>query len=197
MERLTARRLLVSSSGLRPPPRGRGFHPRAGVHRLPPEYLIQEEADFLLDQILPPGHPTFPTGTMARRRTRGNAAERGLDAPRGGSPLPPAREVARKRGCSKSATHLAVLLVLAAFCAGFVDSIAGGGGLISVPALLLAGASPVEALATNKLQGTFGAATATLTYARAGQVRPQDQLGMAAISALAGAGGALVAHLIR
>ena len=92
--------------------------------------------------------------------------------------------------------HLVLLLVLAAFCAGFIDSIAGGGGLISVPALLLAGASPVEALATNKLQGTFGSATATLAYARAGQVRPQDQLGMAAISALAGAAGAMVAHLI-
>jgi uncharacterized protein len=93
-------------------------------------------------------------------------------------------------------TDLALLLILAAFCAGFVDSIAGGGGLISVPALLLAGASPVEALATNKLQGTFGAGTAMLSYARAGQVRPQEQLGMAAISALAGAGGAMVAHLI-
>jgi uncharacterized protein len=94
------------------------------------------------------------------------------------------------------AADIAFLLILAAFCAGFVDSIAGGGGLISVPALLLAGASPVEALATNKLQGTFGAGTAMLAYARAGQVRPQEQLGMAAISALAGAGGALVAHLI-
>ncbi|MFO1202323.1 MAG: TSUP family transporter [Tabrizicola sp.] len=94
------------------------------------------------------------------------------------------------------ATHLALGLVLVAFCAGFIDSIAGGGGLLSVPALLLAGASPVEALATNKLQGTFGAGTAMLTYARAGHVRPRDQLGMAAISAVAGAGGALVAHLI-
>jgi uncharacterized membrane protein YfcA len=94
------------------------------------------------------------------------------------------------------ATHLALLLILAAFFAGFIDSIAGGGGLISVPALLLAGASPVEALATNKLQGTFGAGTAMLTYARAGHVRPQDQLGMAAISAAFGALGALVAHLI-
>jgi len=94
------------------------------------------------------------------------------------------------------ATHIALLLILAAFCAGFIDSIAGGGGLLSVPALLLAGASPVEALATNKLQGTFGAGTAMLTYARAGQVRLQDQLAMAAISALAGAGGAMVAHLI-
>lgn len=94
------------------------------------------------------------------------------------------------------ATHIALFLILAAFCAGFIDSIAGGGALISFPALLLAGASPVEALATNKLQGTFGAGTAMLTYARAGQVRPQEQLGMAGISAAAGAAGALVAHLI-
>jgi uncharacterized protein len=94
------------------------------------------------------------------------------------------------------AADLALLLVFAAFCAGFIDSIAGGGGLIAVPALLLAGASPVETLATNKLQGTFGAATSTLTYARAGHVRPLDQLGMAAISACAGAAGATVAHLI-
>jgi uncharacterized protein len=94
------------------------------------------------------------------------------------------------------ATDLAMLLILAAFVAGFIDSIAGGGALITVPALLLAGASPVEVLATNKLQGSFGAGSALLAYARAGHVRPQDQLGMAAISALAGAGGALVAHLI-
>jgi uncharacterized membrane protein YfcA len=94
------------------------------------------------------------------------------------------------------ATNLALLLVLAAFLAGFVDSIAGGGGLISVPALLLCGASPIEALATNKLQGTFGAGTAALTYARAGQVNLKDQAGMALISALAGAAGATVAHLI-
>jgi uncharacterized membrane protein YfcA len=94
------------------------------------------------------------------------------------------------------ATHLALILILAAFLAGVVDSIAGGGGLMTVPVLLLAGASPVEALATNKLQGTFGAGTAMLAYAKAGHVRPQDQLGMAAIAGLAGAGGALVAHLI-
>lgn len=94
------------------------------------------------------------------------------------------------------ATHLTLLLVCAAFVAGFVDAIAGGGGLISVPALLLAGASPIEALATNKLQGSFGAGTAALAYARAGHVRPLEQLGMAAVSAAGGALGALVAHLM-
>jgi uncharacterized membrane protein YfcA len=94
------------------------------------------------------------------------------------------------------ATDLALLLILAALLAGFVDAIAGGGGLITVPALLLAGASPVEALATNKLQGTFGSATATLAYARAGHVRLRDQAGMAVISGIGGGLGALAAHLI-
>ena len=89
--------------------------------------------------------------------------------------------------------HLALLLILAAFVAGFVDAIAGGGGLIAMPMLLIAGASPLEALATNKLQGAFGAGTATLAYARAGHVRLRDHLGMAAVSAVAAAGGALVA----
>lgn len=90
-------------------------------------------------------------------------------------------------------THLALLLILAAFFAGFVDSIAGGGGLIAMPMLLIAGASPLEALATNKLQGAFGAGTATVAYARAGHVRLREQLGMAVVSAFAAAGGALVA----
>ena len=91
------------------------------------------------------------------------------------------------------ATHIALLLILAAFVAGFVDAIAGGGGLIAVPMLLIAGASPLETLATNKLQGAFGAGTATLTYALAGHVRLKDQLGMALISACAAAAGALLA----
>ncbi|MEO1746824.1 MAG: TSUP family transporter, partial [Pseudomonadota bacterium] len=47
------------------------------------------------------------------------------------------------------ATSLLAVLAIAAFLAGFVDSIAGGGGLITVPALVLAGLSPVEALGTN------------------------------------------------
>ncbi len=58
---------------------------------------------------------------------------------------------------------LAAMLIGAAFVAGFVDSIAGGGGLITLPALLLAGASPVQALSTNKIQGAFGAASAALS----------------------------------
>jgi uncharacterized membrane protein YfcA len=53
--------------------------------------------------------------------------------------------------------HVLVLLVLAAFAAGAVDAIAGGGGLMTVPALLAAGLPPHIALATNKGQACFGA----------------------------------------
>lgn len=91
---------------------------------------------------------------------------------------------------------LAALLVAAAFAAGFVDSIAGGGGLITLPALMLAGASPLQALSTNKVQGVFGAATAALAYARGGHVNPRVQLGSAAIAFGASClGAALVSHL--
>ncbi|MDO5611911.1 MAG: TSUP family transporter [Paracoccus sp. (in: a-proteobacteria)] len=91
---------------------------------------------------------------------------------------------------------LAVMLILAAFAAGFVDSIAGGGGLITVPALLLAGVPPAQALATNKVQGAFGAATAAASYARAGLVDLRTQGGSALIAGAAGAlGAALVSWL--
>jgi hypothetical protein len=62
------------------------------------------------------------------------------------------------------------LLCLAAFAAGFVDSIAGGGGLITVPALLGLGLPAPLALGTNKLQATFGSGSAAWHYARAGMV---------------------------
>jgi uncharacterized membrane protein YfcA len=68
-----------------------------------------------------------------------------------------------------SLTHL-VLLALAAFAAGTVDAIAGGGGLITVPALLAAGLPPQLALGTNKGQSVFGSAAALLRFARAGLV---------------------------
>ncbi|EXJ11501.1 hypothetical protein D791_01633 [Nitrincola nitratireducens] len=64
-----------------------------------------------------------------------------------------------------------MLLGLAGFAAGFVDSIAGGGGLISIPALLATGMPPTMALATNKLQSSFGAFTATLFFWRKGLIK--------------------------
>ena len=78
--------------------------------------------------------------------------------------------------------ELVAMLILAAFVAGVVDAIAGGGGLITVPALLLAGAPPLQALSTNKVQGTFGAATSALSYAASGRVDLRKQLPAAAVS---------------
>jgi uncharacterized membrane protein YfcA len=60
------------------------------------------------------------------------------------------------------------ILFATAFAAGFVDSIAGGGGLITVPVLLSLGLSPQQALGTNKLQATFGSGSAAFHYSRAG-----------------------------
>jgi len=61
-------------------------------------------------------------------------------------------------------------LGLAGLLAGFVDAIAGGGGLIGVPALLAAGLPPVMALGTNKVQSVIGTAAAATTYWRGGYV---------------------------
>jgi uncharacterized protein len=68
--------------------------------------------------------------------------------------------------------HLNLLAALGAGAgiAGFVDTLAGGGGLITVPLLLLTGLSPLQVLATNKLQGSFGTLSATTTLLRKGQI---------------------------
>lgn len=89
--------------------------------------------------------------------------------------------------------NLLTMLIGAAFIAGFIDAIAGGGGLITLPALLLAGASPIEALSTNKVQGSFGAATAAVSYAKAGQVDLKSQRVPALIALVAGLFGAVLA----
>ena len=69
-----------------------------------------------------------------------------------------------------------LLLFAVGVFAGFVDSIAGGGGLIALPALLAAGIPPHQALATNKLQGSFGTFSSTLNYARLGLASPRSMV---------------------
>lgn len=70
--------------------------------------------------------------------------------------------------------HLDVITLLllagSALLAGFVDAIAGGGGLITLPVLLAAGLPPANALATNKLQSSFGSFSATWYFARRGYI---------------------------
>ncbi|KQA27529.1 membrane protein [Vibrio metoecus] len=59
-----------------------------------------------------------------------------------------------------------MVLALVAFIAGFIDAVAGGGGMLTVPALLSLGLPPHLALGTNKLAATFASSTAAWTYYR-------------------------------
>ncbi|EXJ15112.1 TSUP family transporter [Imhoffiella purpurea] len=92
--------------------------------------------------------------------------------------------------------ELASWLFAAALAAGFIDAIAGGGGLLAIPALLWAGLSPVEALATNKAQAVFGSGMATLHFVRQGYVEPRGmKLAIAATFVGAAAGTLLVQQI--
>lgn len=65
---------------------------------------------------------------------------------------------------------LLLFIMAGGFLAGFVDSIAGGGGLISLPVLLAAGLPPHLAIGTNKFSATFGAVMSAWQFWRAGKV---------------------------
>lgn len=90
------------------------------------------------------------------------------------------------------APHLLPLLLGAAFLAGLVDALVGGGGLIQLPALMLIpGIAPINALATNKLAGFAGTGSAALAYGR--RIGVDRRLAastalLALLGALAGAG---------
>jgi len=66
--------------------------------------------------------------------------------------------------------HILFWILPLIFIAGLVDSIAGGGGLISLPAYLLAGLPPDIALANNKMSSTFGTLYTTIRYFRHGMI---------------------------
>lgn len=92
-------------------------------------------------------------------------------------------------------------LILLALCgvgalAGFTDAIAGGGGLIALPALLAAGVPPIAALGTNKVQSVIGTGIAALTYWRKGFVSlPTLGLAIAATYAAAALGALVVKNI--
>ncbi len=88
------------------------------------------------------------------------------------------------------------LLTAVAFAAGAIDALAGGGGLLTIPALMAVGVPPVAALATNKLQSTIGTASAFAAFWRNGHVDPR-RLAMPAVGAFAGSmlGATVVQHV--
>lgn len=81
--------------------------------------------------------------------------------------------------------------------AGFVDSIAGGGGLITIPVLLNLGLDSPLALGTNKLQATFGSGSASWHYARANTVSLRDCRRGFLLSLTGAALGALVVQRLQ
>lgn len=74
--------------------------------------------------------------------------------------------------------------------AACLDAIAGGGGLITLPALLLAGLDPVTALATNKLQGSVGTLSAVAAFAKRGLIEWRRALPIGAVALCASLIGA-------
>lgn len=87
-------------------------------------------------------------------------------------------------------------MIAAAMLAGFIDAIAGGGGLISVPALLAAGVPPVAALATNKLQSSFSVATACYRFARTGLIDFRGHVWTVVLVFVAALAGALAVQSV-
>ncbi|MFW5840800.1 MAG: TSUP family transporter [Planctomycetota bacterium] len=91
---------------------------------------------------------------------------------------------------------LPIIFAVTGAVAGFVDAVAGGGGLITIPVLLAAGIDPKMALGTNKFQASFGSSTAMVTYSLHKHVVPWNcKLGIAATALGAASGALAVQHL--
>lgn len=65
---------------------------------------------------------------------------------------------------------IVIIIILLGFLAAFIDAVVGGGGLISIPALLAVGMPPSTALGTNKLASAFGSLTSAFRFLRSGNV---------------------------
>ena len=91
-----------------------------------------------------------------------------------------------------------LFLLSASFLAGFVDSIAGGGGIVQLPALLigLPNSPTAEVLGTNKLSAVFGTTTAAALYRKQIKPDPKVLIGMAIPAFFGSAAGALLASRI-
>lgn len=93
--------------------------------------------------------------------------------------------------------HTFVLILAAALLAGWVDSVAGGGGLIQLPALLLfSGLPPLEVIATNKMPAFLGTSVSTATYYRRIGPDMKTALPMAGCALAGSVGGAALASII-
>jgi uncharacterized membrane protein YfcA len=81
--------------------------------------------------------------------------------------------------------------------AGFLDTLAGGGGLLSIPALMMSGMPPIYALGTNKLQASVGIGTATLLLFRKKKFGWQEIKTLALASFVGSVIGAVIVQFIN
>ena len=92
--------------------------------------------------------------------------------------------------------YVILIIVLFGFLASFIDSVVGGGGLISTPALLAIGLPPAVALGTNKLASSFGTLTSTIKFIRSGNVDLKIVSKLFPFVLIASSGGAYLATLL-
>jgi uncharacterized protein len=93
--------------------------------------------------------------------------------------------------------ELFAFFFLIAVLAGFLDTLAGGGGLITIPAFVMAGLSPLAALATNKLQASVGTATATYVFFKKRKVDREKVKTLMLSAFLGSAMGTIVVQFIN
>ncbi|MFJ7933835.1 TSUP family transporter [Sporosarcina sp. NPDC096371] len=89
-----------------------------------------------------------------------------------------------------------LIIVIFGFLAAFIDSVVGGGGLITLPALLFAGLNPAAAVATNKLAGTMGSFTSTMIFYRTGNIDVKSVLKYFPLVFIGSLLGAWTVHLM-
>ncbi|MCR2803357.1 sulfite exporter TauE/SafE family protein [Paenibacillus soyae] len=93
-------------------------------------------------------------------------------------------------------TEMILIIIAGGFLAAFVDSVVGGGGLISVPALLAAGLPPHLALGTNKLAGTMSSLTSTIAFFRSGNIDLKMSGKLVPLAAIGAVSGTLLLQLV-
>lgn len=90
-----------------------------------------------------------------------------------------------------------VILIVFGFLAAFIDSVVGGGGLITLPALLFTGLNPAGAVATNKLASAIGSLTSTIMFYRSGKIDIKSVLKLFPLTFIGSMFGAWTVHLIN
>jgi len=91
---------------------------------------------------------------------------------------------------------LLITLIVFGFLAAFIDSVVGGGGLITLPVLLFTGLTPAAAVATNKLAGSIGSLTSTIMFYRSGKIDLKSIYKLFPLTFIGSMIGAWIVHLI-